>query len=59
LQTSKASFELNLKQVKHTFEQEAKYALEHTELQLKQETETLKNLHVSSVDKLQGKLKTV
>ena len=59
LQTSKASFELNLKQVKHTFEQEAKYALEHTELQLKQETEFLKNLHVSSVDKLQGKLKTV
>ncbi len=59
MHTSKASFELKLKQVKQTFEQEAKYALEHTELQFKKDAETLKNLHVSNVDELQGKLKTV
>ena len=59
MHTSKASFELKLKQVKQTFEQEAKYALENTELKFRQDTETLKNLHVSNVDKLQGKLKTL
>jgi len=45
--------------VKQTFEQEAKYTLEHTELQFKKDAETFKNLHVSNVDELQGKLKTV